>query len=175
MVPNLLIPVQTIATSLVNNSQHCLMLHVASVCTPCCMLLGVAAQSLTPVKLFQPTTPNISFVPWSPKRSATMLETVAQLFQQCWGHARHYTWSPYKVLWIVSFPLCTAGPNNVGSCCVRLHVALRSVHKSMTIILMMVQSSFHSELTDSHTFGGGNLTAGSLKLFKLRVGGTWIS
>ena len=62
MVRNLLIPVQTIATSLVNNSQHCLMLHVASVSTPCCMLLGVAAQSLTPVKLFEPTTPNISFV-----------------------------------------------------------------------------------------------------------------
>ena len=83
-----------------------------------------------------------------------MLETVAQLFQQRWGHARHYTWSSYKVLWIVSFPLCTAGPNNVGSCCARLHVALRSVRKSMTIILMIVQSSFRSELTDSHTFGG---------------------
>ena len=165
MVPNLLIPVQTIATSL----------HVASVWTHCCMLLGVVAQSLTPVELLEPTTPNISFVPWSPKRSATMLETVAQLFQQCWGHARHYTWSPYKVLWIVSFPLCTAGPNNVGSCCVRLHVALRSVRKSMTIILMIVQSSFRSELTDSHTFGGWNLTAGFLKLFKLRMGGTWIS
>ena len=27
------------------------MLHVASVCTPCCMLLGVVAQSLKPVKL----------------------------------------------------------------------------------------------------------------------------
>ena len=29
----------------------CLMLHVTSVCTPCCMLLGVVAQSLKPVKL----------------------------------------------------------------------------------------------------------------------------
>ena len=30
-------------------TQHCWMLHVASVCTPCCMLLGVVAQSLKPV------------------------------------------------------------------------------------------------------------------------------
>ena len=37
--------VQTDATFLANNSQHCWMLHVASVCTPCCMLLGVVAQT----------------------------------------------------------------------------------------------------------------------------------
>ena len=28
-----------------NNSQHCWMLHVASVCTPCCMLLRVVGSS----------------------------------------------------------------------------------------------------------------------------------
>ena len=27
----------------------------------------------------------------------------------------------YKDLWVVSFPRCTAGPNIVGSCCIRLH------------------------------------------------------
>ena len=32
-------------------TQHCWMLHVASVCTPCCMLLLFVAQSLKPVKL----------------------------------------------------------------------------------------------------------------------------
>ena len=37
---------------------------------------------------FQPTTPNISFVPRSPKRSTTMLDPFAQLFQHCWGRAR---------------------------------------------------------------------------------------
>ena len=31
-------------------TRHCWMLHVASVCTPCCMLLGVVAQSLKLVK-----------------------------------------------------------------------------------------------------------------------------
>ena len=42
--------VQTDATLLANNSKHCWtkMLHFASVCTPCCVLLGVVAQSLKP-------------------------------------------------------------------------------------------------------------------------------
>ena len=40
--------------------------------------------------------------------------------QQCWGHARalHMV---NKVLWVVSFPRCTVGPNIVGSCCMHLH------------------------------------------------------
>ena len=33
--------VQTDATFLANNSQHCWMLHVGSVCTPCCILLDI--------------------------------------------------------------------------------------------------------------------------------------
>ena len=67
-----------------------------------------------------PTTPNVSFVPWSLKRSATMLDQFAQLFQHCWGHARSLRMD-YKDLWVVFFPRCTAGPNIVGSCCIRLH------------------------------------------------------
>ena len=39
---------QTDATLLANNSQYCWMLHVSSVCTPCCMLLGVVASACTP-------------------------------------------------------------------------------------------------------------------------------
>ena len=42
-------PVQTDATLLANNSQYCWMLHVASVCTPCCMLLGVVASACAPL------------------------------------------------------------------------------------------------------------------------------
>ena len=103
-------------------TQHCWMLHVASVCTPCCMLLDVVAcccAKFETGQTFQPTTPNISFVPWSPKRSATMLYPFAQLFQRCWGHARSLR-MVYKDLKVVSFPRCTAGPNIVGSCSVRL-------------------------------------------------------
>ena len=66
------------------------------------------------------TTPDISFVPWSPKRSATMLDLFAQLFQHCWIHASSLC-MVYKDLWVVSFPRCPAGPNIVGSCCIRLH------------------------------------------------------
>ena len=47
-------------------TQHCGMLHVASVCTPCCMLLDVVAcccAKFETGQTFQPTTPNISFIP----------------------------------------------------------------------------------------------------------------
>ena len=54
--------VQTDATLLANNSQHCWMLHVASVCTPCCMLLRIVAQSLKQVKLLAPRTFTSGFI-----------------------------------------------------------------------------------------------------------------
>ena len=115
--------VQTDATLLSNNSQHCCMLHVVFVCTPCCMLLDVVASCCAKFETgqtFQPTTPSFSFVPWSPKCSATMLDPFAQLFQHCWDHARSLR-MVYKDFLAVSFPWCTAGPNIVGSCCIRLH------------------------------------------------------
>ena len=43
---------QTDPTLLTNNPQILLDVHVESVCTPCCMLLGVLTQSLKLVKLF---------------------------------------------------------------------------------------------------------------------------
>ena len=66
-------PVQTDATLLANNSQHCWMLHVASVCTPFCMLLDVVAQSLKPVKLFSQQLP--TFLLFRDRQSVA---------QQCW-------------------------------------------------------------------------------------------
>ena len=68
------------------------MLHVASVCTPCCMLLDVVAQSLKPVKLFSQQLP--TFLLFRDRRSVA---------QHCWirlhsssnivgaTHA-HYAW-----------------------------------------------------------------------------------
>ena len=80
---------------------------------------------------FQPTTPNISFVPWSLKRDATMLDPFAQLFQHCWGHtcSLHMV---YKDLWVVSFLRCTTGPNIVGSCFIRLHTTTLSLFSSIS-------------------------------------------
>ena len=104
------------ATLLANNSQHCWMLHVVSVCTPCCISLDVVACCYAKSETgqtFQPTTPNISFVLWSLKRSATMLDSFAQLFQHCWGHACSLR-MVYKDLWVVSFSWCTAGWNIMG-------------------------------------------------------------
>ena len=91
--------------------------------TLCCMLLDVVAcccAKFETGQTFQLTTPNISFVPWWLKRSATMLDPFAQLFQHCWGHARSLRMD-YKDLWVVFFPRCTAGLKLVGSCCIRLH------------------------------------------------------
>ena len=63
-----------VGSLLANNSQHCWMLHVTSVCTHCCMLLDVVAQSLKPVKLFSQQLPTVFlFRDW--RRSVA---------QKCW-------------------------------------------------------------------------------------------
>ena len=63
-----------VGSLLANNSQHCWMLHVTSVCTHCCMLLDVVAQSLKPVKLFSQQFPTVLlFRDW--RRSVA---------QKCW-------------------------------------------------------------------------------------------
>ena len=60
----------------------CICLHTLLHVVACC-----CAFKFETGQIFQPTTPNISFVPWSPKLSATMLDPFAQLFQHCWGRA----------------------------------------------------------------------------------------
>ena len=77
---------------------------------------------------FEPRTPNISFVPWSPKSSVTTLDLFAQLFQHCFGHADalhvvcfKFT-KPCRPRLYPSHARCTAGPNIVWSCCIRLHI-----------------------------------------------------
>ena len=89
------------------------LLHVVGCC---CVLLRKGWTGQT----FKPTTPNISFVMWSPKRSATMLDPFARFFQHCRGHARSLRMD-CKDLRVLFFPRCTAGPKLVGGCCIRLH------------------------------------------------------
>ena len=55
------------------NSQHCLMLHVASVCTPCCMFLDVVACCCAKFETGQLPT----FLFFRDRRSVA---------QQCWIH-----------------------------------------------------------------------------------------
>ena len=97
----------------------CVRLHTLLYVLGCCCAKFETGQT------FQPTTPNISFVPWSPKRSATMLDPFAQLFQHCLGHLRSLR-MVCKDLWVVSFPRCTVGPNNVESCWIRLHTTAKT-------------------------------------------------
>ena len=91
----------------------------------CCvrLLLDVVAcccAQFETGQTFQPTTPNISFILWSPKPSTTILDPFARFFQHCRGHARSLRMD-YKDLWVVFFPRCTAGSKLVGSCCICLH------------------------------------------------------
>ena len=84
--------VQMDATLLANNSQHCWMLRVASVCTPCCVLLGVVVQSLKLVK-FLATWKRIQQRP-------TMLRPFALGYsvQELLSHATHLFRSPYDYI-----------------------------------------------------------------------------
>ena len=54
-----------------------------------------------------------------------MLDPFALLVQHCWGHERLLHMIS-KVEWGVSFPRYTAGPNLVGSCCIRLHTTVNT-------------------------------------------------
>ena len=72
--------VQTDATLL--DVTCCVRLHtLLHVVVSCCAKFETG-------QTFEPTTPNISFVLWSPKRSATILDPFSQLSQHFWSRAR---------------------------------------------------------------------------------------
>ena len=73
----------------------------------CCVLLGDVAQSLKPVKLWANNSQHLF---WS-VIAEVYNGPFAQLFQQCWGHARELQ-MVYEVFWVKSFPRYNAGPNN---------------------------------------------------------------
>ena len=118
---------------LTNNSLHCCMSRVFSVCTPCCKLLPVVAQSLKPVKLFSQQLP--TFLLFRDRRSVAQqcwmrLHSFCNIF---WGHASSLR-MVYKDLRVVSFPRYTAGPNIVGSCCIRLHTTANTYATTPNIV-----------------------------------------
>ena len=105
----------------------CVRLHTLLHVVGCCCAKFETGQT------FKPTSLNISFVPWSPKRSATMLDPFVLLFQHCWGHAGSLC-KVYKDLWVVSFPTCTVGPSIVGSCCIRLQTLPTRMQQLPTLL-----------------------------------------
>ena len=77
----------------------------------CCVLLRVVTQSLKPVKLLIHQLP--TFLLFRDRRNVAQ-----KCWIHCWGHVRAKMAT--EVLWVISFPRCTAGPNIVGSCCICL-------------------------------------------------------
>ena len=113
-------PCETDVTLLANNSQHCWMLHVASVCTPCCMLLDVVACCCAKFETGQTFQQLPTFLLFRDRWSVAQ-QCWIRLHSSCIVGVTHAHYAFYKDLWVVSFPRCTAGPNIVGSCCIRLH------------------------------------------------------
>ena len=66
-----------------------------------------------------------------------MLDPFAQLFQHCLGHA-HALHMVSKVLWVESFPQCTAGTNIVASCCIRLYSTPNIVGQTMLGVVVFL-------------------------------------
>ena len=98
----------------------------------CCVLLGDVAQSLKPVKLWANNSQHLF---WS-VIAEVYNSPFAQLLQQCWGHARELQ-MVYEVLWVKSFPRCTAGPNIVGSS--RLHTTANTHATTPNIVAPLLR------------------------------------
>ena len=111
---------QTDTSLLANNSLDWSMLPVASVSTPCCML-GIVAQSLKSVKRL------------SQQLQTFLLFRLSHNLLHPRGHARALHVDS-KVLWVVSFPRCTAGPNIVGSSYIRLHTTANTDPTTHSIV-----------------------------------------
>ena len=133
--------VQTGATLL--DVTCCVRLHTLLRVVGCCCAKFETGQT------FQPTTPNFSFVPWSPKRSATinvgsvctalptLLEPrtlITHSLQRLMGCILPTMHCGSQHCWELLHPFAHHCPqarnnsqhccaNNVGSCCVRLHAA----------------------------------------------------
>ena len=83
-------------------------LHLSPLQTDVTLLDIACCVHLQNGQTFDPATPNISFVPWSPKRSATMLDLFAQLFPTLLGPCSQTRQS--HMVSNISSPRCTAGP-----------------------------------------------------------------
>ena len=97
---------------IVRQKLHLFAHHVA-----CCLVKFETGQT------FEPTTPNISFAPWS---------------RQCWIHLHSSS--------NISIPWCTAGPNIVRSCCILLACTPLStllVQQSWELLCRFVYSFRH--------------------------------
>ena len=130
--------------------QHCWAQHVASVCTPCCVLLRLAGSCWMKFETGQtsePTRANISIVSRSSKRGPTMLRSFAQHIQQCCAGAGATTChvstqihankkSTWRRRWKTSqSPLYShLKTQHIVTCCERLHTSANIAQQETTLL-----------------------------------------
>ena len=128
---------QTDATLLANNSQHCWMLHVAPVCTPCFMFLRVlwtVEERLKLVKLLAPCkrANNVG-------SCGVRLHIAKRLtcFKLCTTTPKQHTTTCNRVgKWTKHVTSKNFGVNG-HQCCVRLHIAYNQKPQFVTVICYM--------------------------------------
>ena len=92
-----------------------------SVCAPRRKFLGVVGSCCAKFdtgQTFEPTTPTFLLMA---EAKLNNVRSVCPALPTLLGprtRITHGLLGVYKVLWVVSFPGCTAGPNIVGSCCI---------------------------------------------------------
>ena len=138
-------PVQTDATLLANNSQHCWMLHVASVYTPCCMLLDVVAcccAKFETSQTFQPTTPSQCWIRCHAlithglqRLMGCILPTMHCRSQHCWELLHPFANTYATTLNIV-------GATMLGVVASRLHAASVSKLKAESLLPNLIDVAF---------------------------------
>ena len=167
---------QTDATLLANNFQHCWMLHVASVCTPCCMLLDVVACCCATFLLFRDRrsvaqqcwirlhNSSSTLITYGLQRlMGCILPTMRCRSQHCWellhpfAHHCQHARNNFQHCW----------RNNVGSCCVCTEPKMRKEFNSHRFFFVPATDSLfctqiwppwrHVKTGNQEIFSGQNL------------------
>ena len=104
----------------------CVRLHTLLHVVACgCVLLGVVERSLKPVKLLIQQL--LKFLFFCDRRNVAQQCSIGLHSSSNFVEGTHVHYMVYKVLWVTSFPRCTAGPNIVGSCCIRFPIFIQDL------------------------------------------------
>ena len=129
---NISIPVQTDAINIVGQLPTlldvtcCVRLHtLLHVVAWGCVMLGVVERSLKPVKRLSQQLLNFLF--FRDRRNVAQQCSIGLHSSSNLVEGTHVHYMVHKVLWVAFFPWCTAGPNIVGSCCIRFPVFIQDL------------------------------------------------
>ena len=121
-------PVQTLATLLANKTQHCWAQHVASVCTPCCVLLRLVRSCWMKLETGQTSSNNFQQIATIRKNTQHGVQTLAT----CWAQQ-----------------CCVLLANNVASVCAGLYPLLLLPTKIYEISMSLKRCASPLERTES--------------------------